>query len=306
MKKILIASVSIVCVILLCSCSVFGFGKELESVKLSSNAVNLTVGDKTELTVTYVPSDMFTENPEWTSSDSSVVRVDDGNIKAVSAGTAVITVSANGISDKCTVTVSEKKIEKITLNVDNTIIKAGKTVQLEFSCTPADAPSDSVQWSSSAPKIAEVNSNGYVKGISPGTAEIICSVGEISAVCKITVKENIQTTTSSTETVPTEAVSTSPSASQRTTVATDNSNDDFIFPNSSVKQLTIAEVSGISSDEAQDAINEIYARNGYVFKTDSIQRYYESKSWYNADSSFTMNDLNAIENYNIALLSQYR
>ena len=63
--------------------------------------------------------------------------------------------------------------------------------------------------------------------------------------------------------------------------------------------------SPVSNSFAQDAINEIYARNGYVFKTDSIRRYYESKPWYYPDSGFTTGDFNSTEKYNIRLLEEY-
>ena len=89
---------------------------------------------------------------------------------------------------------------------------------------------------------------------------------------------------------------------------------DFIFPDSSVRKLTESEISAKLSSMsgyspggtyAQDAINEIYARNGYVFKTAEVRSYYEAKSWYVPDSSFSYSDFNEIELYNISLLNNY-
>ena len=89
---------------------------------------------------------------------------------------------------------------------------------------------------------------------------------------------------------------------------------DFVFPESSTRQLTRAEIQNtlsgmvgtpVSGNFAQDAINEIYARNGYVFKDDSIRSYYNKKPWYYPDSSFTTGDFNSTEKYNINLLKQY-
>lgn len=70
---------------------------------------------------------------------------------------------------------------------------------------------------------------------------------------------------------------------------------------------TISETKGtpVSDSFAQDAINEIYARNGYVFKTPAIKKYYESKPWYSADADFELENLNAFENYNVDLLEEY-
>ncbi len=295
----------VITALLLCSCSMFNPGKKPEAVSLNIKSISLTAGETTQLTVSYEPYDAQTKKPEWTTSDSSVAEVDDGRVKAVSAGTATITVSVeNNITDKCTVTVTEKKIEKLTLNVENTSIKAGKTIQLEFAYIPADAASEGIIWSSSDSSIAAVNSEGYVKGILPGTADITCTApGGAKAVCKITVKEDVQSASPS---APTENT-TSQDKAESTSPSSHNSSDSgYIFPDSSVRKLTEAEVSALSPDEAQNAINEIYARNGYVFKTESVQQYYQSKSWYHPDSSFTMSDLNQTENYNIALLSEYR
>ena len=61
----------------------------------------------------------------------------------------------------------------------------------------------------------------------------------------------------------------------------------------------------VSGSFSQDAVNEIFARNGYVFRTASIKAYYESKSWYKPDPNFSMSELSEIEEYNIALFSKY-
>lgn len=42
-------------------------------------------------------------------------------------------------------------------------------------------------WSSSAPEVAHVYSNGKVKGVSPGTAVITATVGNKTATCSVTV-----------------------------------------------------------------------------------------------------------------------
>ena len=45
--------------------------------------------------------------------------------------------------------------------------------------------------------------------------------------------------------------------------------------------------------------------NKYVFKTKSIQKYYESQSWYHKNYNFSESDLSEIESYNIGLLRKY-
>lgn len=77
------------------------------------------------------------------------------------------------------------------------------------------------------------------------------------------------------------------------------------MPDSSIRKLNANEVMGLGSELAQDAINEIYARHGYVFKTDSIRHYYQSQSWYHENYNFSESDLSEIESYNIGLLRKY-
>ena len=59
-----------------------------------------------------------------------------------------------------------------------------------------------------------------------------------------------------------------------------NNNGGFIFPNSDSSYLSNAQVSALSDDDLQLAINEIYARRGRIFKDASLNAYYNSQSWY--------------------------
>ena len=77
----------------------------------------------------------------------------------------------------------------------------------------------------------------------------------------------------------------------------------------SSNRLTASEVSKMSKTEIQNKINDIYASYGYIFKTKSIQAYYESQSWYvpRYTSETTVESLfSADDNYNKNLLAQYR
>lgn len=59
-----------------------------------------------------------------------------------------------------------------------------------------------------------------------------------------------------------------------------NNNGGFIFPNSDSSYLSNAQVSALSDNDLQLAINEIYARRGRIFKDASLNAYYNSQSWY--------------------------
>ena len=81
----------------------------------------------------------------------------------------------------------------------------------------------------------------------------------------------------------------------------------FILPDSSDRKLSKDDLEGLNADELQMAINEIYARHGRKFLTESIQEYFDSKSWYRGTteaSDFDPSSLSLTENENIALMIQ--
>ena len=100
------------------------------------------------------------------------------------------------------------------------------------------------------------------------------------------------------------------------TIATEDSQtvqntEDYIFPNSSSVLLTDSEVSGISKDQLRIGRNEILARHGRRFNDQTLQQYFDSKSWYNGTISpdeFDANldsRLNDVERANIEIIKKY-
>lgn len=305
--------IPILCVILalpfmFCSC----FDSEIEDISLSKSNVEMTVGDALTLNVSATPDSAEIKKLTWITSDNNVVTVDDGKIKGKSAGTAVITVTSdNGLDAVCSVTVNDKEIEKIKLSESSTSVKKGSKIQLIAKIQPADAPGDGIVWSSDNESVATVNQEGFVTGKAVGVADIICHAPNgKEAVCSVIVKSGKPIT----PTGPTAATiqhSVAPTDGENEPTAKDknsvnDNNYGEIFPESSSRKLSDSEIAGISSQKAQDAINEIFARNGYIFKDDKLRQYYESKPWYSPDPNFSQSKFNAAESYNVALLSKYR
>lgn len=78
-----------------------------------------------------------------------------------------------------------------------------------------------------------------------------------------------------------------------------------IFPNSSTKLLNRQDVEALSDSDLSFAINEIYARNGYIFQSGELREYYGQFDWYVGEipaDEFTMDLLNEIERQNCNLL----
>ncbi|MGN0503293.1 MAG: YARHG domain-containing protein, partial [Ruminococcus sp.] len=76
---------------------------------------------------------------------------------------------------------------------------------------------------------------------------------------------------------PTEAPVQATKAQQSQSGGTDNS---YIFANSSSSYLSKSDVSALSDNNLNLALNEIYARRGRIFKDSALSSYFNSKSWY--------------------------
>jgi serine/threonine protein kinase len=89
-----------------------------------------------------------------------------------------------------------------------------------------------------------------------------------------------------------------------------SNNGGFIFPNSDSSYLSNAQVSALSDNDLQLAINEIYARRGRIFKDASLNAYYNSQSWYEGKytpEEFEKNvKFNTYEQKNLQLLINER
>lgn len=125
-----------------------------------------------------------TKNVVWTSSNEAVAAVDkNGKVTSVSAGTAVITATANGKSASCIITV---KASSISLNMDTIQLSTkgtGSSMKLTANIVGSKK---NTQWVSSDKTIATV-SGGRVTGKNTGTATITATANGVSASCTVNV-----------------------------------------------------------------------------------------------------------------------
>lgn len=81
---------------------------------------------------------------------------------------------------------------------------------------------------------------------------------------------------------------------------------DYIIPNSDTVIITKTDIQYLSLQEINYAKNEIYARHGRKFKSNELNNYFGSKSWYNgyiSPEDFSESVLSQIEKDNIRFLS---
>lgn len=191
---------------------------------------------------------------------------------------------------------SKSSLTSMKAYPQNLQLKAGDKSHIKLALTPSGASSSDIMWVSSNKEIASVDSKGNVTGRSEGT-------------CTITAASKTQSSVSSDI-----QVTVSAGAEQSATSASgDNSNLSFVFPSADSSQvypdfqMSDDDISDMDVEEVQFLINQIYAKNGYIFKTPSIQEYFSQMNWY-APVSGNASDLrmSSVDQKNIALLVSLR
>ena len=170
---------------------------EIENISFSQEEFSVKKDSTIKLIPIVKPSSLSSDKLTWTSSDLSIATVDgNGVVKGLKEGTVTITVTAsNGIVASCVVTVvlNDINVEKIKLTPNESIIKTGTITQVIAEISPKNATNRDLIWTSSNPKIAIVDANGYVKGLKEGTVTITAKTkdGKVVASTTISIQENL-------------------------------------------------------------------------------------------------------------------
>jgi len=164
-----------------------------ESVTLDKTTLELTINGSAKLTATVLPEETAVKTVQWSSSEETVAKVAaDGTVTGLKEGTAIITAKCGEKSAECTVTVKSSLIvlmpTSIQLDQTSLNLTPGSAVKLTATVLPDSVPDKSVTWSSDAPTIAEVLSDGTVTAKSAGIATITAkTTNGLTITCAVTV-----------------------------------------------------------------------------------------------------------------------
>lgn len=177
----------------------------LEGIELNTSSINLLKNQSSTLIVKYIPEDT-TDNRTvtWSTSDATVATVENGVVKALKEGMAVITAKVGEYTAACAVNVTEVPLYSIGLNMQDFELAKGESKNISVIYNPEDTTDDkNVTWSSSNEDVVSVDENGKVTALAVGKAVITAKVGEKTASVEITVPEvlieGIELTTDKTE-----------------------------------------------------------------------------------------------------------
>lgn len=161
---------------------------------LSTTAVNYAnVGDEFELSTKILPSNATVKTLVWSSSNPNVATVTQrGVVTTVGKGSCkIIATTTDGTNISAVASVLVKQpVSSILLSSKNFVMDMGATQQLIPTILPPDATSKVLQWSSSNPNVASINSMGVITAKSAGSCTVLAKATDGTgrfATCTVTV-----------------------------------------------------------------------------------------------------------------------
>ena len=163
------------------------------SVTLAPETLSIEEGKTAGLTATISPANASDQQFSWDVEDTEIASVygytsETKTVTALKKGQTQITVTVDGQTASCTVTVTPRTIsvESITLNKTQLSLAKGATETLAAIVLPTTATDKAVTWKSSDTAVATVE-NGVVTAVAAGNATITAKAGEKTATCVVTV-----------------------------------------------------------------------------------------------------------------------
>lgn len=217
----------------------------VSGIALNQNSLVLAPDETATLTAILSPEDVTAVTIVWSSSDVQIVTVDEnGNVKAVGSGNAVITAQAGSCKATCSVLVTVP-VQSVSIQPDQLTLEEEETAQLEAIVLPADATDKSVSWSSSDPAVATISGNGLLSALKVGTVTITVNASGKTATCAVTVKEKTIPVTSITLDVTSIVMEKGASASLTPTVLPTDATDKTVTWTSSVPEVATVDENGV-------------------------------------------------------------
>lgn len=164
------------------SCTGFFVNPTLSSVTVGPNPLNLTQGNKQQMTATGTFDDgttkTLTSGVVWSSSATSVAPVSSsGQVSAASSGTATITAQSGTVSGTATVNVTLGNVTNLKVNPTTATISSTSTqlfnalATIQGQSTPVDV-SSTASWTSSPTGVVSINNTSQTGALVSVTSSI--------------------------------------------------------------------------------------------------------------------------------------
>lgn len=162
------------------TCAVTVTEVPLNSIALNKTDFELNRFKSETLSVIYNPNNTTdSKDVTWTSSDPSIVKVENGKVTALKLGEATITAKVGSKTASVKITVPEVALTDIELKIDNSKIEVGSGSEIHVISVPDTTTEDvNIVFKSSDATIATVDEWGLVKGLKAGKVTITAKVND--------------------------------------------------------------------------------------------------------------------------------
>lgn len=164
----------------------------VSSFTVSPESKSIVVGDEFSVVTTVTPENATDKTITWQSDNTEIATVDSGKIKGVSAGTANITATCDGIEKTIRVTVNKQKVlvSGFELATSSVTIGLGDEFEIATSITPENATDKTIIWESENEDCVSV-SEGIITGVGIGSTKVYATCGGIKRTVSVVVKEAV-------------------------------------------------------------------------------------------------------------------
>lgn len=166
--------------------------QHVTGISLNKTDISIARGSESQLTATIKPVNATEKGFTFSSSDEKIATVtEQGLIKAISCGEAVITVKSkeNNKTATCKVTVIEP-VKEMQISHSEVTLYKGKSHNLTVTVKPDNATIKTATYTSDNEAVAKVDKKGVITAIGKGTATITVTADgnkDIVKTCKVTV-----------------------------------------------------------------------------------------------------------------------
>lgn len=143
---------------------------------LQPDTILVSINNTVQFIAKILPSNACNKMASWSSSDTTIARVDsNGLVSGSSEGIVTIAVSANDGNNTATATVKVQNIPVSAINISppDILVGVGNSAILTSTILPANASNKGMSWKSSDSTLVKVNNSGIVTGVKTGTAKIM-------------------------------------------------------------------------------------------------------------------------------------
>lgn len=147
-----------------------------ESIKVSTNKVNLNVGETYQVNAEVLPYNTTYKKINWDSMNTNIATVNNGLITAINPGSTMIHVATEKkrLFQIISVTVNPINITKILIYNPYIELYIGETTKIDYTIQPSNATDKNLIFNNSNETIASIKNN-IITGLSEGETTITIS-----------------------------------------------------------------------------------------------------------------------------------